>query len=656
MKTKRKPKKRHGKLRKSMAMLLCLCFLLSASACGEKRKTEGKRIDSIFDFFNVEIEPSTSTTDNTEEHTGDVIVDPPAIDPPAVDDNKYADTENEELNKLFDEYFKESVTGSTITFRDYIKDPANFGLEELAEVTWGDEETTKESLEESKKDLEKWISRLEAIDVNTLTEQQRFDYDYMLDNLKGQLVTYENIYIGSAFAPMRGLQGNLPTVFTDFIFREKKDFDTYIELMEKIPAVIDDSLQFEQLRVDEGYGYEDCVIDEIINQCDEFTEVTGEHFMITTFNDTVDAFAGLTDTEKADLKKRNKEALNNAMIPAYRKIKKSFEGWKGKCKVKGGMCNFEDHGSEIYEYLVREYTGSSKDPQEMMAYLEEKEQKLKQEMLTVYSLYPDAYSYYAQNSETMFDYLSDKSVEEIVALIMDKSMEDFPKIDEIKYKASYLDKSLEEIRSSTSAYYMIPAIDDPDGNLIRVNGAHLNGLWTTLAHEGCPGHMYQTNYYRRTDPNHIRELGTELGYMEGWAVYSSYESVKHCDFNGASNPEALAALSRIEECIGYGYHGQVDIGVNALGWTVEDVRSLLVKKGISGDNAEKLYRIVVGDPGVYLSYSVGYYEMQDLRDYAEQELGSKFKAVEFHEAVLNAGPCKYDQLKKKIDKYILEHK
>ena len=644
-------------MRKGMAMLLCLCFLLSATACGEERKTEGKRIDSIFDFFNVKIEPSTTAdTGDTEEHTGDVIVDPPVIDPPAVDDNKYADTENEELNKLFDEYFKESVTGSTITFRDYIKDPANFGLEELAEVTWGDEETTKESLEESKKDLEKWISRLDAIDVNTLTEQQRFDYDYMLDNLKGQLITYENIYIGSAFAPLRGLQGNLPTVFTDYIFREKKDFDVYIELMEKLPEVIDASLKFEQLRVDEGYGYEDCVIDEIIKQCDDFTNAQGEHFMITTFNDSVDAFAGLSDTEKADLKKRNKEALNNAMIPAYRRISEAFAGWKGKCKVRGGLCNFQDHGSEIYEYLIREYTGSTKNPQEMMSYLQQKEEQLQQEMMNIYISNQDAYNYYVQNRDTLFDYLSDKSVEEIVSLIMDTSMEDFPKTDEIKFKASYLDKSLEEIRSSTSAYYMIPPIDDPDGNLIRANGAHLNGLWTTLAHEGCPGHMYQTNYYRRTNPNNIRMLGTELGYMEGWAVYSSYESVKHCDFNGASGADALADLSRIEECIEYGYHGQVDIGVNAMGWTLDDVKSFLVSKGIPESSAEDLYRLAVGDPGVYLSYCVGYYEMQDLRDYAEQELGSKFEAVEFHEAVLKAGPCKYDQLKKKIDKYILEHK
>jgi len=108
--------------------------------------------------------------------------------------------------------------------------------------------------------------------------------------------------------------------------------------------------------------------------------------------------------------------------------------------------------------------------------------------------------------------------------------------------------------------------------------------------------------------------------------------------------------------LGYSIYGIVDIGINAKGWTVEDVRNYLSDKGYESGAAEKMYTYLAGDPGAYLSYCAGYFEMQDMRDYAEEQLGSKFDVVEYHKVVLEAGPCNYSQLKKRVDKFILENK
>ena len=647
--------KKVRRYRRAVTWLLCLAMLFSLAACGKDGGTDSrKRLKSIFDFFNDPVEPATqaSTEGATEGHTGDAIVDPPVPDTA-----KYADKENEELNKIFDEMFKESVTASTTAYRSSIKDGANFGIEPLKEASWGTESVRESFSGKGQQKVQKWIDKLEAIDVNTLTEQQRFDYDLVLEDLKRSLVAYDNVYIDSQFAPMRGLQSELPSVFTDFLFREKTDFQLYIDLMNKVPELVDVCMINEQDRVDNGYCYEDCVIDKIIKQCDEFLETKGgEHFLITTFNNSVDAFDGLTDAEKTELKKKNEEAVNNSMIPAYRKIKEKFSGWKGKNKIKGGLCNYQDHGSEIYEYMLWEYTGSSKTPAEMIRYLEQKETELRAEMNSLYLTDAAAVTAFLKEDETKFDYLSGKSVEEMVKLIMDCSMEEFPDIGELKFKGSFFDKSMEEVKKDVAAYYTIPPIDDPDGNLIRMNGKDTSRPWVTLAHEGCPGHMYQVNYYRRTNPNKIRLITTELGYMEGWAVYASYESLNHCDFNGSQYADVYAKMSRIEESLGYLHYGRIDLGVNYEGWDQERVKQYLEEKGLKADLAEEMYTLFLGDPAVYLSYSAGYFEMQDLRTYAEQSLGSKFNVVEYHKAILDAGPCKYQQLKKCVDKYILEHK
>ncbi len=648
------------KLRKLTALILSLAFVLSLTACGkdEKASVSGKKLNSIFDFFNEKIEPTTGGIDvTTEQHTGDVVVDPSVIDPPSTDPNEYADTENEELNKLFHAYFEEYVTENYMTYHDYIVNGKDFNITPPATVSWGDAGTSNATLEEDKKHIQDWISKFEAIDVKTLTEQQRFDYDYVLESLKAGLISFENINIGSSFSPMRGLQANLPSSFTDFVFRNKADVDAYLQLMNDVPRIIDDCLKIEQEHVDAGYALEDCVIDKIISQCDEFLNVKGsEHFLIGNFDDTIDTLDFLTAAEKTEYKKKDRDAVNNSMLPTYKKIKEFFTGCKGKNKIKGGLVNYQDHGKELYEYVVREYSGSAKTPAELITYLEEKQTKLQMEMAKVYQKDPDGFSYYQQNSKTLFNYLSDMDAQQLVDYLMKNAMGDFPEMDPIKYKALYFSKSMEEIKDSTLAYYLLPALDDPDGNLIRVNGKHKDGMWITLAHEGCPGHMYQTNYYRRTNPDPVRMIGNDLGYMEGWAVYSSYQTLKKCDFNGSQYAETLGELTRIEESLGYLYYGRIDLGVNYEGWTLEDVKGFLRKLGLNENAAEELYVIFVGDPGVYLSYSVGYFEMQDLRDYAEEQLGDKFNAVDYHAVILNAGPCKYDQLKKRVDKYILEQK
>ena len=49
-------------------------------------------------------------------------------------------------------------------------------------------------------------------------------------------------------------------------------------------------------------------------------------------------------------------------------------------------------------------------------------------------------------------------------------------------------------------------------------------LFTTLAHEGYPGHLYQTIYYESTHPDPIRSLLDFGGYVEGWATYAEMGS------------------------------------------------------------------------------------------------------------------------------------
>jgi len=664
--------------KKTIALGLSLGLSFTAISCGKKEDHTGKNVGSIFDLFEEAGEdPFANATElNTEEHTGgDTTYDPFTVEPstdatestesstdnsgigPEKDTNTYATTENQELNDIFHEYFAESVQESTLSYKQHIRYEGAYGIDPPEEVTLGSIGITRENVEETKKELEEEIARLEAIDLDTLTEQQRFDYDYMMDKLVSGRVNVENYKLSSSFGPMTGLQTNISQIFTDYKFYTKKDVDDYLAILNLLNDYIRELLDEETAWVEEGYGHEDLVLDSMIQQCDDcLAQSLDENLLIVSFGDAMEKLDFLSDAEKEEYKKLNREAVEKSYIPAYEAMKSAFESWKGKRKVGSGLCSFGQGGKDYYAFRVRSFSGSDKTPEEMMSYLEAKSGEAMNELRAMYMTNSEAMLYYESNRETLYDYMDGTDPEEFERYLLNNAMEDFPKIDKLNFSVSKFSPALEKIDKNTLAYYMPPALDDPDGNLIRVNEASMEDTWETLAHEGCPGHMYQRNYYLGTDPNPVRFLSSDLGYVEGWAVYAEKQTKKYCDFNGSPYQNELAQIDNLYGAVGYAIYGILDIGINAKGWTVEDVRKYLTNNGYNGEAAEKIYVYLAGDPGAYLSYCTGYFEMQDMRDYAEGQLGSKFDVVEYHKVVLETGPCNYSQLKKRVDKYILENK
>ena len=101
----------------------------------------------------------------------------------------------------------------------------------------------------------------------------------------------------------------------------------------------------------------------------------------------------------------------------------------------------------------------------------------------------------------------------------------FPEPPQTKLEVKYVPEAMEEHLSP--AFYMIPAIDNSQQNVIYINRARMGNdmtLFTTLAHEGYPGHLYQTIYYESTHPDPIRSLLDFGGYVEGWATYAEMGS------------------------------------------------------------------------------------------------------------------------------------
>lgn len=605
-----------------MAAAICISLAVGLSACGE---TQGERRH---------LNDKNDTTENTERAQESFSED--------------ALKEQQEFEQYLDDYFKDVVTDDTLTYNYTIRDGADYGLEE-PEVTLGDPGMTAEEIEQDKEEFEGWVKKLDAIDRSCLTEDQKLTYDVLDEYFEVSAGIFDNVYLYEPFSPMRGLQANIATNFTDYRFDDKGDVERYIELLGQIPDYFAEYLDFEQEKSEKGYFMSDAVCDKVISQCKDFVADKENHFMVTTFNDNIDALDFLTDEEKAEYKEANKQAVVNSLLPAFENVAAVLSGLKGTGTNDGGICNY-DGGKEYYEYLLKNFAGTAKSPEEVIDMLDTELQKL---MVSLYQYYlgnQAAYEYFAANYDSIFAETDQMTASEMVDKMMEMASEHYPDAGTINYKAEALDKNLETIMDDVLAYYMAPAIDDPDNNLIRVNGLHTDGMWTTLAHEGYPGHMLQNAYYMSTDPEPVRTLMNFLGYKEGWAMYACYDSLYYYEYEEPEYGDTIAALYQLNDEMSYLMMGRVDLGINYEGWTLQDTADYLTKNGMDGSAAQELYTTMVGDPAVYQSYSTGYYEMKELRDYAEEKMGDDFDLKTFNTIILETGPCQFDILKEQVDK------
>ena len=235
--------------------------------------------------------------------------------------------------------------------------------------------------------------------------------------------------------------------------------------------------------------------------------------------------------------------------------------------------------------------------------------------------------------------LHKEEAEQILEQLKEGSKTAFPEPPQTKLEVKYVPEAMEEHLSP--AFYMIPAIDNSQQNVIYINRARMGNdmtLFTTLAHEGYPGHLYQTIYYESTHPDPIRSLLDFGGYVEGWATYAEMGSYY---LMGLSKEQAT--LLQKNASIILALYALADIGIHYDGWSVEDTEAFFKNYGITDKDAVgEIYKLILGSPANYLKYYIGYVEFLELKKMWVDEKGKDFLQKEFHSAVLKIGPAPFE--------------
>lgn len=553
-------------------------------------------------------------------------------------------------NQKFEDYtsalFRQEVSSGTISLHYTLKEPEKYGITH-APVSLGSVACDADAVRAA---AENALALLYSHDRGKLSEANKQTYDVLEAYFSSCLAEGKYILYEEPLAPLTGTQSQLPIVLSEYRFYDTTDCDIYLELLTKVPEYFRSIIAFEQAKSDVGLFMADYSADALIEECSAFVEMGSANYLYSSFEERLSTL-GLPEETAASYIEINCRAIEAYVFPAYQELIQALTELKGTGKNTGGLCHLPD-GDEYYALTVASQTGSSRTIPELqalaLAQIAEDSTALQQVLASAAEASSPNPSSDA-GSSSLTDLLAleqtfpDSSPGDILRDLEEGIRGVFPAPPEVNTEVKYVQESMEEYLSP--AFYMIPAIDDTENNVIYINEEHMPDgltLFTTLAHEGYPGHLYQTVYYSSTQPDPIRNLVSCGGYIEGWATYGEMMS-----YYLAPLSKEQATLMQRNSSIILGLYALADMGIHYDGWSLLDTISFFRDYGITdNETIEEIYELIVADPGNYLKYYIGYVELLELKKDAMEEWGDKFTQERFHREVLEIGPAPFEILRK----------
>lgn len=563
---------------------------------------------------------------------------------------------DEQFGAYTDELFRREVSANPLTLHYTLKSPADFGIVDYSTEFCA---YSAENVRISAALAENISAALNDFDEDSLATENRLTRDVLLNALQDTIAAAEFPYYEEPLRPSTGVQSELPILLAEYSFSNTEDIQDYLEILSSIPDYLDSICIYEQEKLEQGLFMSDAAAKTIISQCEDFAAAGEESYLIYTFEERTDRLTELTESERAAYREQNLAIVTDQVLPAFQKIAdtltilsssannindKDADNVSVAAKSGGEQAGLFclPLGTEYYALLIRQSTGSSDSVRTLKKRISAQRALDLAEMAALFETYPDL------DTEYLLADAPCETPEDILELLKEQIAEDFPPVEDSDYAVKYVDPGMEDYLAP--AFYLTSPLDDTSENSIYIN--EKNGydglrLFTTLAHEGYPGHLYQNVYFNSTDPSPIRTLFGPAGYSEGWATYVEILSYQYA---GLSEP--LAKLLSLEQSAVLSLYATADLYIHSEGWSFADTLDFFSDYGFSDEETiREIYDLIAAEPAHYLKYYVGYIEFLNLKEYAAEIYGSDYTDYAFHQAILDMGPAPFAVIKKYLTDY-----
>ena len=574
--------------------------------------------------------------------------------------------------------FREEMTASTLNMHYTIVDPDAFGISAYEPVLplyhSGQQEDSKER-------CAGLLKQLDRIDPDRLSPENAITHRLLRRSLENDLALAQFPYYSEPLSPSSGMQSQLPVLLAEYTFRTKRDVTDYLALLDQVDDYFASLLLYEQEKAAAGFLMPDVSLEKIRKQCDTIVTVKeltqGTHFLQSTFEDRLLGLQkqGLyTPEETASLIEANDRLLATVVQPAYAALSEGLLSLAAStgadsaaseattdadpekndsvhAALPKGLALLPD-GKTYYHHLLFAETGSSRSEKELVQMLLT---QFQEEQSVIRSLAACSPSLISLLSEGITDEFPLTEPEEMLTDLQIRMKNDFPVSNPLPdVTVKDVVPSLEPY--SAPAFYLTTPLGDSDNNVIYINRRNSPEgleLYTTLAHEGFPGHLYQTVYSNRAfsdrnlDP--ARKLVWYGGYLEGWALYVEFLSYDYAadllEQAGQTDAAQAARLEKHTRSLQLCMYTLLDLLIHSEGAGYDQVAEVLGKFGIDSPRAcEAIYTYIAEEPCNYPKYYIGYLEILALQGTAQEHWGSSYSDRKFHTFYLEQGTSDFSSL------------
>jgi uncharacterized protein (DUF885 family) len=530
--------------------------------------------------------------------------------------------------------FREEMKSNTMNLHFTLKDPKAAGIDSY-EITLGS--LSGDSPHNQARQLKKLSEELKKYSHRSLKGKDRLTCRLLSDYISRQQNLAAYPYYDEPLTPSGGVTSQLPVLLAEYTFRNTRDIKDYLGLLSQMDTYFLGILDYEQKKADAGLFMSDEACLKVIEGCEVFTEHPDDNFLIDTFSNRLNTMDGLTDTQKNAYLKQHSKVLSDHVIPAYSQMIKGLTMLLGRGHNNWGLCNFPE-GKAYYEAVVSADTGCDDSVEDLFSQIA----KARREDLTFCQNLLEKNPKLASQSPKPDAALKEENA--MLSRLQKEILTDFPAPPQTEVEICHVDPALSEYLAP--AFYITAPIDDISHNRIYINDAKNDTdiyYFTTLAHEGYPGHLYQTICTSSYGAPEVRSLLNYPGYTEGWATYTEMQA-----FYYAGLDPDLASLLQHNQAATLSLYATADIGIHYFGWEKEKNAAFWSEYGVDDTaTVKRITDLILEEPGNYLKYYVGYLKFRQMREQLALE-NKSFSVSAFHEAILRTGPSPFSVLEETV--------
>lgn len=530
--------------------------------------------------------------------------------------------------------FREEMKSNTMNLHFTLKDPKAAGIDSY-EITLGS--LSGDSPHNQARQLKKLSEELKKYSHRSLKGKDRLTCRLLSDYISRQQNLAAYPYYDEPLTPSGGVTSQLPVLLAEYTFRNTRDIKDYLGLLSQMDTYFLGILDYEQKKADAGLFMSDEACLKVIEGCEVFTEHPDDNFLIDTFSNRLNAMDGLTDTQKNAYLKQHSKVLSDHVLPAYSQMIKGLTMLLGRGHNNWGLCNFPE-GKAYYEAVVSADTGCDDSVEDLFSQIA----KARREDLTFCQNLLEKNPKLASQSPKPDAALKEENA--MLSRLQKEILTDFPAPPQTDVEICHVDPALSEYLAP--AFYITAPIDDISHNRIYINDAKNDTdiyYFTTLAHEGYPGHLYQTICTSSYGAPEVLSLLNYPGYTEGWATYTEMQA-----FYYAGLDQDLASLLQHNQAATLSLYATADIGIHYFGWEKEKNAAFWSEYGVDDTaTVKRITDLILEEPGNYLKYYVGYLKFRQMREQLALE-NKSFSVSAFHEAILRTGPSPFSVLEETV--------